>query len=122
MLAEDLYKVKGDGLQYAIKRISSVPKDFLLMSIVIILLIRILDIYLWTVIAAVIASWLVVFGVLNMRNRFVYKAINFLNAVTGPPILFLRKYIPPIGGIDLTPMVLIFGIYLAQGFLFSLLY
>ena len=91
------------------------------MSLLIGLLILLLDIYLWTIIAAVMASWLIVFGVLNMRNKYVYRAVTFLNDVTRPPIFFLRKYIPPVGGVDLTPMVVIFGIYIVQGFLHSLL-
>ena len=91
------------------------------MPLFIIILIRLLDIYLWTVIATVMISWLIVFGVLNMRNKWVYKICTFLNDVTRPPILFLRRFVPPIGGIDLTPMIVIFAIYLIQGFLYSLL-
>ncbi len=91
------------------------------MSLVIILLIRLLDIYLWTVIIAVMLSWLIAFDVLNMRNKFVYKVCTFLNDVTRPPIVFLRRFIPPLGGIDITPMVVIFGIYAIQGILYSML-
>jgi YggT family protein len=91
------------------------------MNIIIFLLIKALDIYLWLVIGSVMVSWLVVFGVLNTRNKWVYKFCYFLDRATSPGMAQLRKVIPPLGGIDLTPMVLIFGIYLAQGFLYSLL-
>lgn len=91
------------------------------MDLVILLIIRLLDIYLWTIIVTVMLSWLIVFDVLNMRNKLVYKICNFLNEVTRPPIAFLRKYIPPFGGIDVTPMIVIFGIYLVQGILYRLL-
>ena len=91
------------------------------MPLLILLLIRILDIYLWAIILAVMLSWLVVFGVLNMRNKWVYKICHFLNEVTRPPMTLLRRYIPPIGGIDITPMILMFIIYIVQGFLYSLL-
>jgi YggT family protein len=90
--------------------------------LLIILLIKLLDIYLWTIIVTVMASWLIVFGVLNMKNKYVYRICTFLNDVTRPPILFLRRFIPPIGGIDLTPMALIFAIYAVQALLYSLLH
>jgi YggT family protein len=91
------------------------------MRLIILLLIKLLDIYLWTVIVAVMASWLIVFGVLNMKNRYVYRICTFLNEVTRPPILFLRRFIPPIGGIDITPMILIFAITALQALLYGLL-
>ncbi len=91
------------------------------MSLLILLVIRLLDIYLWTVIITVMLSWLIMFGVVNMKNRWVYKICNILNDVTRPPILFLRRFIPPVGGIDLTPMVLIFAIYIVQGVLYGMM-
>ena len=91
------------------------------MDTIIYLLIKLLDIYLWMIIATVIISWLVVFNVLNTRNKWVYKFCDLLNRATDPVVLQLRRFIPPVGGIDLTPMVLIFGIYLLQGFLYGLL-
>ncbi|MBI3441055.1 MAG: YggT family protein [Proteobacteria bacterium] len=66
-------------------------------------------------------SWLVVFNVLNTRNRWVYQFCDFLNKATNPVVMRLRRFIPPMGGIDLTPMVMMFGIYVLQGFLYSLL-
>lgn len=91
------------------------------MNIIIYLLIKALDIYLWLILISVIVSWLMVFDVLNARNRWVYKFCELLNRLTNPGMARLRKVIPPMGGIDLTPMVMIFGIYLLQGFLYSFL-
>jgi YggT family protein len=91
------------------------------MVLVILLLIRLLDIYLWTIIVTVMLSWLIAFDVINMRNRWVYKICTFLNEVTRPPIAFLRRFVPPVGGIDITPMLVIFGIYIVQGVLYGLL-
>jgi len=90
------------------------------MNIIIPLLIKALDIYLWLIIASVMVSWLMVFGALNARNKWVYKSCELLNRLTSPGMAWLRKIIPPLGGIDLTPMVMIFGIYALQGFLYSL--
>jgi YggT family protein len=91
------------------------------MNIVIFLLIKALDIYLWLIIASVVVSWLVAFDVLNTRNKWVYKFCSLLNRLTNPGMARLRRIIPPLGGIDLTPMVMLFGIYLVQGFLLGLL-
>lgn len=91
------------------------------MNMLIGLLILALDIYLWIIIAAVMVSWLVVFGVLNTRNKWVYKGCDLLNRATNPLILRLRKILPPLGGIDLTPVVIIFGIYFLKGMLIRLL-
>lgn len=91
------------------------------MSIIILLLIKLLEIYLWMIIVSVMVSWLVVFDVLNSRNKWVYKSCELLNRVTNPGMDKLRRIVPPLGGIDLTPMVMIFGIYLLQDILYGML-
>lgn len=90
------------------------------MVIVIDLLLLALQIYFWIIIMTVVVSWLVVFDVLNTRNKLVFKFCNLLNAITNPLILRLRRFIPPLGGVDLTPMVVIFGIYILQNILMNL--
>lgn len=80
------------------------------MDLIINLLILALDIYFWIIILTVVVSWLVIFEVLNTRNKIVLKVCNFLNAITNPLVLRLRKVIKPIGGVDVTPMIIIFGI------------
>lgn len=84
------------------------------MDLVINLLIIALDIYFWIIILTVVVSWLVIFEVLNTRNKWVLKACNLLNTITNPLVMRLRKFIKPIGGVDVTPMVIIFGIYFLQ--------
>ena len=66
--------------------------------------------YIWVIIAGAILSWLVVFNVVNVRNRFVYQLGRFLDAITEPVLRPIRRVIPLIGGIDLSPIVLIFGL------------
>lgn len=88
------------------------------MNMLVLSLIWLLDVYLWLIIGSVIVSWLVVFGVLNTRNAMIAKAIMLLNRVTAPAMDYLRRFIPPIGGLDLSPLALIFGIYLVQGILY----
>lgn len=84
------------------------------MDLVVNLLIIALDIYFWIIILTVVVSWLVIFEVLNTRNKWVLKACNLLNTITNPLVMRLRKVIKPIGGVDVTPMVIIFGIYFLQ--------
>lgn len=79
-----------------------------------------LNIFLWLIIFTVVISWLVIFGVLNTRNKWVFKFCELLNTLTNPVVSRVRKIVPPVGGIDLTPMIIIFGIYILQELLWSL--
>lgn len=76
-----------------------------------------LQTYMWILIAAVIMSWLVAFNVINTRNRAVYMIGDFLNRVTEPVLRPIRRILPSLGGIDLSPMVLILLIWLVRMYL-----
>ena len=71
------------------------------------LLIEVLEIYKWIVIAAVIVSWLTAFNVINQYNNFVRSLLRILYALTEPVFRPIRKVIPAIGGLDLSPLVVI---------------
>ncbi len=66
-----------------------------------------LALYMWMLIISVIMSWLTAFNVINNQNRFVYMVQDFLYRATDPPMRYLRRWIPDLGGIDLTPLLLI---------------
>ena len=66
--------------------------------------------YIWVIIGSAVLSWLVVFNVVNVRNRFVYQLGRFLDAITEPVLRPIRRIVPLIGGIDLSPIVLIFAL------------
>ena len=83
------------------------------------LLLLALDIFFWIIIIQVALSWLIVFNVINVSNPQARNFIDLLQKVTDPIFRPLRKYIPPIGGIDITPIVVIFGIYLLQSLVIS---
>ena len=68
----------------------------------------------WLIIISVVASWLVAFGVINTRNTTVYRILDMLNRATEPLYRPIRRIIPPMGGLDLAPMVLILIIYILQ--------
>jgi YggT family protein len=72
-----------------------------------ILLITILDIYWWVVIVAVIASWLVGFGIINSWHPMTRSFLRALHALTEPVFGPIRRIIPPIGGLDLSPLIVL---------------
>jgi len=71
-------------------------------------------IYIIILIASVIASWLITFNILNTRNQFIYTALGFLYRLTEPVFRQIRRVIPPIGGFDLSPMILIILLYFVR--------
>lgn len=79
------------------------------------LLHTIIQLYIYLLIGNAILSWLVAFNVVNTRNQFVYKIGDFLHRITDPALRPIRKVIPYIGGIDISPVVLILLLMFAQG-------
>ncbi len=78
------------------------------------LLIEVLEIYKWIVIAAVIVSWLTAFNVINQYNQFVRTLLRILIALTEPVFRPIRKVIPAIGGLDLSPIIVFVIIWFLQ--------
>jgi YggT family protein len=61
----------------------------------------------FAIVVNAIMSWLVAFDVINLRNRFVYQVAHFLDAVTRPILRPFQRFIPPLGGVDVTPILAI---------------
>ncbi len=74
------------------------------------LVLTLIEIYTWVVIAAVVMSWLVAFGVINVYNPFARSVVKFLDGVTDPVFRQVRKVIPPIGGLDISPLIVLIGL------------
>ncbi len=74
----------------------------------------VLNLYTWVVILGAILSWLIAFGVVNIRNDFVRSAWNLFLALTEPLLRPIRNRLPNTGGIDLSPIVLLLGIMLLE--------
>jgi YggT family protein len=70
----------------------------------------VVQLYIWVIIGGAILSWLVAFNVVNVRNRFVYQLGRFLEAITEPALRPIRRVIPLLGGVDLSPIVLILAL------------
>ena len=70
--------------------------------------------YIALVIAQIVLSWMVSFNVVNTRNRFVYIVGDFLYRVTEPALRPIRRLLPSFGGIDLSAVVLLLGLYFVR--------
>ncbi len=77
----------------------------------------ILTLLTWAIILNALLSWLVAFDVVNLRNRFVYNVAHFLEAVTRPVMRPFQKIIPPLGGVDISPIIVILVISGTQNYL-----
>lgn len=84
------------------------------------LLVQLLDIYLIIVIVGVVMSWLVAFNVINTHNRFVYLVGDFVHRVTEPVMRPIRNFLPNLGGLDISPVIVILLIYFVQHVLIRL--
>ena len=82
----------------------------------------ILNFYMWVIIVGATLSWLVAFGIVNPYNRFVHIVGDFLNRITEPLLTPIRRVLPPMGGMDLSPLALLFIIYFIQSFIRHLVF
>ncbi len=73
-----------------------------------------LNLYTWVIIAGAILSWLIAFGVVNIRNDFVRSIWNLFLALTEPFLRPIRKFLPSTGGIDISPIILLLGVMLVE--------
>jgi len=78
------------------------------------LILKILDIYSAIIIASAIMSWLVAFGVVNVRNQFIRVVVDLLYRVTEPVLRPIRRFLPNLGGIDISPVVALLLIIVIQ--------
>ena len=90
------------------------------MKSILILFDNIISLYIWILIINAIISWLVAFNVLNTSNRFVYSVLEISYKLTEPPLGFIRKYIPSLGSIDISPIILILGLMFIRNLVFEL--
>ena len=70
----------------------------------------VIELITWLVIAGAIASWLVAFGVVNMRNQVVRTIVETLYRLTDPMLRPIRRMLPSLGGVDISPVILILGL------------
>ena len=81
-----------------------------------------LELLVWAIIISAILSWLVAFDVINLRNRFVYNVSRFLDAVTRPVLRPVQRFIPPLGGVDISPIIVILVLQGAARYLLPMIF
>ena len=78
------------------------------------IILLVLDLYVWLLIASAILSWLIAFNVVNTRNQLVAAVAEFLYRITEPVLAPIRSFMPNLGGLDISPIILILIIVLIQ--------
>ena len=73
-----------------------------------------LNLYTWVVIGGAILSWLIAFNVVNIRNEVVRSLWNLFLALTEPFLRPIRNFLPNMGGIDISPIILLLGVMLVE--------
>jgi len=95
--------------------------DLVLINLIKVLIVA-LTFYQYIVIANVVFSWLVAFNVINTSNQFVYMIMDFTYRLTEPLYSRIRNVLPNLGAVDLSPIIVLLGIFFIQGMLGDVLY
>lgn len=82
-------------------------------------IVLVIDLYIWVVIASAILSWLVAFNVVNTNNRFVLSIADMLYRLTEPALRPIRRLMPDLGGIDISPIVLLLALFFVRQFILT---
>ena len=90
------------------------------MKSVLILFDQAVSLYIWILIINAVISWLVAFNVLNTSNRFVYSILEVSYKLTAPPLNYIRRYLPNLGSIDISPVVLILVLLFLRNLVFEM--
>jgi YggT family protein len=76
--------------------------------------------YIWVLLFAVIMQWLIAFNIVNTSNRVVYMVADFLYKATEPALRPIRRIVPNLGGLDVSPIILILLLYFVRDLLFEI--
>ena len=79
-----------------------------------------ISIYIWILIINAIISWLVAFSILNTNNRLVYSILDVSYRLTAPPLNYIRRFLPNLGSIDISPIILILILIFIRNFVFEM--
>ena len=91
------------------------------MKSIFILIDSVIAIYLWIIIINAVLSWLVAFNILNTQNRFVFSILDATYKLTDPVLNKIRRYIPNLGSIDISPVILILFLMFLRNIIFEIL-
>ena len=90
------------------------------MKSILILFDNVISLYIWILIINVIISWLIAFNVLNTSNRFVYSLLDVSYKLTAPPLNYIRRFLPNLGSIDISPIILILALMFIRNLVFEM--
>jgi YggT family protein len=82
----------------------------------------VLNLYIWVLIASAVLSWLIAFNVINTRNQFVAIVWDVIYRVTEPVLRPIRQRLPNLGGIDISPIIVLLIIYFIQSVIIHYIY
>ncbi|MCO5090050.1 YggT family protein [Bosea sp. (in: a-proteobacteria)] len=82
----------------------------------------VLNLYIWILIASAVLSWLIAFNVINTRNQFVATVWDVLYRITEPVLRPIRQRLPNLGGIDISPIIVLLIIYFIQSVIIHYIY
>jgi len=91
------------------------------MKSILILLDSVVSIYIWILIINAILSWLIAFSVLNTSNRLVYSLLDISYKLTDPLLRPIRSFLPNLGSVDISPVVLILLLMFGRNLIFEFL-
>ena len=92
------------------------------MNSLLILFNDIVRLYIWVLVINAVASWLVAFNVINTSNRFVYSVLEISYKLTNPPLRFIRGFMPYLGSVDISPIILILALVFLRNFINEIFY
>ena len=75
---------------------------------------KVIGLYMFVVVISVVLTWLVQFKVVNTSNQMIYMVGDFLYRITEPVLKRIRSVVPPVGGIDLAPLILLVILWFVQ--------
>ncbi len=81
---------------------------------------KIVYLYIWVLIINAVVSWLIAFNVLNTSNRFVYSILEVSYKLTAPPLNLIRRFLPNLGPVDISPVILILALMFIRNLVFEM--
>jgi len=89
------------------------------MTSIIILISQLIELFIWLLIFQAILTWLITFGIINTSSSFVNMVGNFLYRITEPILSPIRRILPDLGGIDISPVILILLLIFIRNLIFE---
>ena len=83
---------------------------------------EIVGLYIWVLVINAAASWLVAFNIINTSNRFVYSVLEISHKLTNQPLKIIRSFMPNLGTVDISPIVLILALVFLRNFINEIFY